>query len=165
MAAPASSPSASLFAQSRDSGIRAAIRPSHRAPRMLMVHHARTPYSPPLLSPPSQSSSLSMPPTHAPLAPRDDNDGDKSSVALVVCLCLLAVALLGGVAWFTVRMRKRARAGLTGFTNLDSDARDVGPRHLASRITPFGTRDRTPLLHSIPAFIPLLTTVIHRFAL
>jgi hypothetical protein len=67
--------------------------------------------------------------------------GNKGTVTLAVCLTVLAVILLGGIFAFTWRMRRRAKAGLEGFHNLDSHSTVVGPRHLASRVTPFGTRD------------------------
>lgn len=84
-------------------------------------------------------SSLTATPTSTDA--HQDDKGNKGTITLAVCLALLSVLLLGGIFAFTWRMRQRAKAGLEGFHNLDAHATVVGPRHLASRVTPFGTRD------------------------
>lgn len=92
------------------------------------------------------STTSTPPPTTSAYSPpsNDHSTPGKSNgqvVALGVSLGILAVLLLAFILWFTLRVHRRRRAQGDGWRSLSRGATLVERGHLASRITPFGTRD------------------------
>jgi hypothetical protein len=67
------------------------------------------------------------------------NPQDNSSVAIGASLAVIGVLIIGTIVYYTLRMRRQSVNENTWYP-LSSNATLVEPRHIASRITPFGTR-------------------------
>jgi hypothetical protein len=98
---------------------------------------------PPYTTPTHSSTSSALPSASAFLFARRDGDGpDNKVLGLALALGLLALLLFAFVVYFTLRIHRRGKLA-EGWRGLSSGAKLVEPRDIASRITPFGTRDGT----------------------
>jgi hypothetical protein len=79
------------------------------------------------------------------LSPRSSGPSDRQTIALGVSLGIIGCLIIGGIIYYTLRFRRQTITEDTWYP-LSSGATLVDSRHIASRITPFGTRDGKSLL-------------------